>query len=39
MRVRQFEGKTGPVKNQFIIEDVGKIIFQSYDSIIAVKLN
>ena len=38
MRVKQFEGNNGPVKNQFEIEgDDGAIYFQSYDSVIAVK--
>jgi len=39
MKVRQFEGRNGAVKNQFILEGDGKIIFQSYDSIIAIKEN
>lgn len=39
MKVRQFEGKNGGVKNQFLIKDEqnGLLIFQSYDSIIATK--
>ena len=37
MHVKQFEGKNGTVKNQFIIEDGTKTIFQSYKSIIAIK--
>lgn len=37
MKVSQFEGKNGAVKNQFIIRDGEKIIFQSYDSVIAIK--
>jgi len=39
MRVKQFEGRNGAVKNQFIIEDGNKEIFQSYNSIIAIKEN
>ena len=39
MKVRNMESpRTGnPVANQFIIEDGGKVYFQSYDTIIAVK--
>lgn len=38
LKIKQFEGKNGAVKNQFIIidEENHKTIFQSYDSIIAV---
>lgn len=36
-KVRNFEGSNGAVKNQFLIEDGNRIIFQSYDSVIAVK--
>jgi hypothetical protein len=39
MKVRQFEGRNGAVKNQFILEGEGKIIFQSYNSVIAIKEN
>ncbi len=39
MKVTQFEGKNGAVKNQFILTDGNKEIFQSYDSIIAIKEN
>ena len=42
MKVKQFEGRNGPVKNQFIITDEENPIsgnsveyFQSYDTIIA----
>jgi hypothetical protein len=35
MKVKQFEGKNGAVRNQFIlIDDAGNVFFQSYDSII-----
>lgn len=42
MKVQQFEGKNGGVRNQFLITDYndnGDLIetFQSYDSVIAVK--
>lgn len=46
MKVKQFEGRNGAVKNQFIITEEGrgangnfilKTIFQSYDSVIAIK--
>jgi hypothetical protein len=37
--VQQFEGVNGPVKNQFKIITPDGVIFQSYDSIIAIKLN
>lgn len=38
MKVRNITGRSGqPVKNQFIIEDGKSTIFQSYDSIIAMK--
>lgn len=37
MKVKQFEGKNGTVKNQFIIVDDFGTWFQSYDSMIAVK--
>ena len=46
MKVEQFKGKNGAVKNQFLITEEGKgangnfirkITFQSYDSVIAVK--
>lgn len=39
MRVKRFEGRNGAVKNQFIIEDGNKEIFQIYNSIIAIKEN
>ena len=39
MKVRQFEGYNGPVRNQFILEGDGKVIFQSYSTIIAMKEN
>jgi hypothetical protein len=39
MKVRQFEGNNGAVKNQFIIEDGTSLVFQSYFSIIAKKEN
>jgi hypothetical protein len=36
MKVQNFKGNNGPVKNQFLIwEDDGTRIFQSYNSIIA----
>lgn len=38
-KVRQFEGRNGAVKNQFIIEEGNKRIFQSYESIIVVQEN
>lgn len=38
-KVRNFEGRNGAVKNQFQIEIDGKIIFQSYNSVIAIKEN
>lgn len=38
MIVKQFEGKNGPVKNQFLITGKkGEVIFQSYSNIIAIK--
>ncbi len=38
MKVRNMTGRSGqPVKNQFILEDGKSTIFQSYDSIIAMK--
>ena len=41
VKVRQFEGRNGPVRNQFIIEEDTErgvvISFQSYDTIIAQK--
>jgi hypothetical protein len=38
MKVRNMTGRSGqPVKNQFIIEDGKSTIFQSYDSIIAMR--
>lgn len=38
MKVRNMTGRSGqPVKNQFILEDGNSTIFQSYDSIIAMK--
>ena len=38
MKVYNMENSKGNiVKNQFIIEDKNKIIFQSYDSVIAVR--
>ena len=46
MKITQFEGKNGGVKNQFLITEVGngangnfikRETFQSYDSIIAIK--
>ena len=37
MKVRNIEGNSGPVRNQFIIEgDDGSETFQSYSSVIAV---
>ena len=39
LKISQFEGKNGAVKNQFIINTPEGIFFQSYDSVIAVKLN
>ena len=38
MKVRNMTGRSGqPVKNQFIIEDGKSTIFQSYNSIIAMR--
>lgn len=46
MKVRQFEGRNGGVKNQFLITDEGRgangnflrrVTFQSYESVIATK--
>ena len=38
MKVRNMTGRSGqPVKNQFILEDGKSTIFQSYNSIIAMK--
>ena len=38
MKVRNMTGRSGqPVKNQFILEDGKSTIFQSYDSIIAMR--
>lgn len=40
MKVSQFNGRNGAVKNQFLINnDNGDVTFQSYDSIIAIKKN
>lgn len=39
MKVKNFDGRNGKVKNQFIITDGNKTIFQSYDSVIAIKEN
>ena len=39
MKVQNFDGRNGKVKNQFIITDGDKTIFQSYDSVIAIKEN
>lgn len=39
MKVQNFDGRNGKVKNQFIITDGNKTIFQSYDSVIAIKEN
>ena len=37
MKVRNMTGRTGrEVANQFIIEDVGRRIFQSYNTVIAI---
>lgn len=36
--VEQMEGKNGPVKNQFIIQTDKGLVFQSYSTIIAAKL-
>lgn len=36
-KVRNFEGSNGAVKNQFLIEDGNRTIFQSYESVIAIK--
>ena len=35
VKVEQFEGNNGPVKNQFLITTDEGVYFQSYDSIIA----
>ena len=35
MKVEQFEGRNGAVKNQFILRTESGVYFQSYDSIIA----
>jgi len=37
IKIRQFQGHNGPVKNQFEIETRTGLIFQSYNSIIAYK--
>lgn len=37
VKVEQFQGRNGEVKNQFIIKSGNKTIFQSYNSIIAVE--
>lgn len=37
--VKQFEGRNGAVKNQFIIQTDKGLIFQSYNSIIAAKID
>lgn len=37
MKVKNFKGHNGTVKNQFIIEDDKIVIFQSYERIIAIK--
>jgi hypothetical protein len=37
--VEQFEGNNGPVKNQFEIQTDKGIVFQSYNSIIAAKID
>ena len=39
MRVRNFIGKNGAIKNQFVIENDGVEIFQSYNSAIVKKDN
>ena len=36
LKVRNMEGNSGPVANQFIIEGEGKRVFQSYESVCAV---
>ena len=36
--LEQFEGKNGPVKNQFIIQTDKGLVFQSYNSVIAAKI-
>jgi hypothetical protein len=38
-KVKQFEGRSGAVKNQILIETLEGIFFQSYQSIIAFKDN
>ena len=39
MKVTQFCGKKGPVKNQFLIWSKDGVFFQSYNSIIAFRGN
>jgi len=39
MKVSNFEGRNGAVKNQFLIQDGNKTVFQSYDSVIAINEN
>jgi len=36
--VRQFNGRNGHVKNQFIIQTDKGLVFQSYNSVIAAKI-
>lgn len=38
-RVENFQGKNGPVKNQFVIWTSKGSVFQSYGSIIAAKID
>lgn len=39
VKVSQFEGRNGAVKNQFLIETETATVFQSYNSVIAKKEN
>lgn len=39
VQVRQFEGRNGAVKNQFIVRTTDGVYFQSYQSMIVAKLN
>ena len=39
VKVSQFKGRNGAVKNQFIVRTNDGVFFQSYDSLIAGKMN
>jgi hypothetical protein len=39
VKVEQFKGRNGAVKNQFLVQTDKGLVFQSYDSIIAARVS